>query len=140
MSKFSDQDRTLLLLSPFVKSVSASQVQFTPEFKLKALKLHDEGMRPAEIFFKLGIEPGLFLLDYPKKCLQRWKKIFEEEGLTGLKGEKRGKKATGRPKKEVLKDESDFRERIAYLEAEVDFLKKLRALEEKSANKKSSRS
>lgn len=133
---FSDKDRRSLESNPLVQSVGLNQVQFTVKFKLKALKLHAEGLRPADIFLKLGVDPNLFLKDYPKKCLSRWKKIIEIHGEKGLEQERRGKGATGRPKKADLKDEKDLLARIAYLEAENDFLKKLRALAEKPENKK----
>lgn len=136
--QFSESDRKSLLSNRYVESVTASQVQFTPEFKIKALKLHDKGLRPKDIFLQLGIDPLHFLPGYPKKCLSRWKKILEKDGEKGLKQEKRGKNATGRPKQK-LNSEKALLDRIAFLEEENDFLKKLRALEEKYANKKSSR-
>jgi hypothetical protein len=136
MSDFPEKDRRSLKSNPLVKSVGSKQVQFTSKFKLKALKLHDEGLRPSEIFLKLGVDPNLFLKDYPKKCLSRWKKIMDKHGKEGLDQERRGIGSTGRPKKPELKDEKALLARIAYLEAENDFLKKLRALAEKPENKK----
>jgi len=132
MSKFSAKDRRSLESNPLVKSVGPNQVQFSAKFKLKALKLHENGFRPLDIFLKLGVDPNLFVESYPKKCLTRWKKIVEKHGEKGLKEERRGKCATGRPKKEALKDEKALRSRISILEAEIDFLKKLRALEEEA--------
>lgn len=139
MSKFSDKDRKSLESNPLIKTVGPNQVQFTAKFKIKALKLHDEGLRPSDIFLKLGVDPNLFVKEYPKKCLSRWKKIVELHGEEGLQKERRGKGATGRPKKAVLKDEKALRARIAILEAEVDFLKKIRALAEEPGNKKRTR-
>jgi transposase len=137
MSKFTEKDRKLLLSNRFVKSVSSSQVLFTPEFKLKALKMHAEGLSPSNIFLKLGIDPNLFLIEYPKKCLSRWSKIVEKSGEVAIKEERRGK-GGGRPKKSKLVGEKELRAKIAILEAEVDFLKKLRALGDKSESKKGS--
>ncbi len=139
MSKFSDLDRRSLESNPLVQSVGPNQVQFTFKFKLKALKLHAEGLRPTDVFLRLGIDPNLFVKDYPKKCLSRWKKIVETFGEEGLKEERRGKGATGRPKKEKLKDEKAMLARIAVLEAQVDFLKKLRALDDEPERKKRTR-
>ncbi len=139
MPNFSDKDRRSLESNPLVQSVGPNQVQFTSKFKLKALKLHAEGLRPSDIFLKLGVDPNLFLEAYPKKCLSRWKKIVEVNGEKGLNEERRGKGATGRPKKAELKTEKAMLERIAYLEEMVDFLKKLRALDEEPESKKRSR-
>ncbi len=133
---FSDKDRKSLESNPLVQSVGLNQVQFTAKFKLRALKLHAEGFGPSDVFLKLGVDPNFFLKDYPKKCLSRWKKIVETYGEKGLEQERRGKGATGRPKKAELKDEKALLARIAYLEAENDFLKKLRALAEEPENKK----
>lgn len=139
MSDFSEKDRRSLESNPLVQSVGPNQVQFTSKFKLKALKLHGEGLRPSDIFLKLGVDPNLFLQNYPKKCLSRWRKIVELHGEKGLEQERRGRGANGRPKKAELKTEKALLERIAILEAQVDFLKKLRALDEAPESKKRSR-
>lgn len=139
MSDFSEKDRRSLESNPLVQSVGPNQVQFTSKFKLKALKLHADGFKPSDIFLKLGVDPNLFLREYPKKCLSRWKKILDTHGMQGFNKERRGKDSTGRPKKAELKDEKALLARIAYLEAENDFLKKLRALAEKQESKKSTR-
>lgn len=139
MSDFSEKDRKSLESNPLVKSVGANQVQFTSKFKLKALKLHAQGLKPSDVFLKLGVDPILFLKEYPKKCLTRWKKIVADYGEKGLQEERRGKGATGRPKRTVPKGEKALLERIAVLEAHVDFLKKLRALAEKPERKQRTR-
>ena len=139
MLNLSDKERQSLEANPFVLSVGPSQVQFTAKFKIQALKLHSQGIRPSDIFTQLGIDLNIFLKEYPKKCLTRWKKIVAEQGEEGLKTERRGKGATGRPKKEKLSGERALHARIAILEGQVDFLKKLRALEEKPERKKRSR-
>jgi len=139
MSDFSEKDRRSLESNPLVKSVGLNKVQFTANFKLKALRLHQDGIRPSDVFLKLGVDPNLFLKDYPKKCLARWKKIVEIHGENGLKEERRGKGATGRPKRTTPKGEKALLEKIAVLEAQVDFLKKLRALAEKPERKSRTR-
>lgn len=138
MLNLSESDRKSLLANRYVHAVTATQVQFTSEFKVKAIKLHENGLGPQDVFLKLGVDPLIFLPGYPKKCIFRWKKILSKEGEKGLKEEQRGKSSTGRPKKSANSEKS-LLERIAFLEAENDFLKKLRALEEKYADKKGSR-
>lgn len=130
----SDKDRKDLEKNPNVLRVTQSNVAYTPEFKAKALKLHQEGIRPSKIFTDAGINLSLFSDTYAKKCLQRWRKMSSLVG--GLKKDRRGSKATGRPKGLRFKSAE---EEIAYLRAENDFLKKLQALEARYANKKSSR-
>ncbi len=134
MGSLSEKDRKDLERNPNVLKVTNSNVAYTPEFKAKALKFRQQGQMPSKIFRDAGINLSLFGDDYAKKCLQRWDKMSTKEG--GLKKDRRGSKATGRPK--GLKFKSVEKE-IAYLRAENDFLKKLHALEAKYANKKSSR-
>lgn len=134
MSSFTPKDRKDLENNPNVLKVTASNVAYTPEFKANALKLRLEGKNPSEIFRDAGINVALFGEDYAKKCIQRWEKMSNKEG--GLKEDRRGSKATGRPKGLRFKS---VEEEIAYLRAENDFLKKLHALEAKYANKKNSR-
>lgn len=134
MGSLSDKDRKSLENNPNVLKVTKSNVAYTPEFKSKALKLNNQGYTPSQIFADAGIDLSLFGDNYARKCLQRWEKMANKEG--GLKKDRRGSKATGRPKGlkfKSLKDEN------AYLRAENDFLKKLRALEARYANKKNSR-
>lgn len=134
MGSMSDKDRKGLENNPNVLKVTKSNVAYTTEFKTNALKLHKQGHTPFQIFTEAGIDLSVFGEDYAKKCIQRWGKVATQEG--GLKKERRGSKATGRPK--GLKFKS-VEEEVAYLRAENDFLKKLRALEARYANKKSSR-
>ncbi len=129
MKELSDADRETLLASKYVSKISGSQVTFTGSFKIKAVELSLKGKSPSQIFVELGIDPIFFLPDYPKKSIYRWKKIYLEEGKDVLKEEKRGKNSTGRPKKKYDPDDLEsLRARLAYVEAENDFLKKLHAL------------
>lgn len=69
--------------------------------------------------------------------IKRWERIYLTEGAEGFMVERRGRGAKGRPRKKPLppKAESDLldevqqlRERNEYLEAELEYLKKLDAL------------
>lgn len=77
-----------------------------------------------------------------------WERIYLEEGAAGLMAERRGRKSTGRPRKKPLEEcvENDLiaenqclKERIEYLEAENEYLKKsdalVRAEEQKNGKK-----
>ncbi|AHI05177.1 transposase [Bdellovibrio bacteriovorus W] len=134
MGSFTAKDRKDLENNQNVLKVTTSNVTYTPEFKVKALKLRQDGLMPSEIFKDAGINLSLFGKDYPRKCIQRWAKMSQKDG--GLKKERRGVNSTGRPKGLRFKSAE---EEIAYLRAENDFLKKLHALEARYANKKSSR-
>ena len=71
------------------------------------------------------------------KTLKRWERIYMKEGAAGLMTERRGRKSTGRPRKKPLDKEIEndliaenqrLKERNQYLEAELEYLKKLDAL------------
>ena len=63
------------------------------------------------------------------KIIERWERIYLEEGPEGLAIERRGRRSTGEPKelpKEV--EEEDLLAEVQRLRAENDYLKNLQAL------------
>lgn len=140
MQKFPDKVKHALMKTGHVQKITSSQVVFTPEFKIKALEMNLAGRNPFDIFLSLGVDPAFFLPEFPKKCISRWKSIYNREGEEGLREEKRGKGATGRPKRSYdPTDIKSLQEKIALLEAENYILKKLQALEAEHEKKKRSR-
>lgn len=140
MGKWSQSERELLLLNKYVSKVTDTNIAYTSEFKLLAVKEYRSGKSPQQIFKDAGFDLSAFEGEYAKKTIYRWSKILDEDGAKGLKVEKRGKSSTGRPKRKY--DPSDLEsvlKRLAYLEVENDLLKKLHALEEESLKKKGSR-
>ena len=68
-----------------------------------------------------------------------WERIYLEEGPEGLYVERRGRKSTGRPPKQLKPEvEEDLIAELQRLRAENAYLKKLRALvlEEERQNKR----
>ena len=59
------------------------------------------------------------------KIIERWERIYLEEGPEGLSVERRGRSSKGRPPKQV---EEDLLAEVQRLRAEVDYLKNLQAL------------
>jgi transposase len=127
MAKFSENDRDLLNKNSAILKVTASNVTYTTEFKAKAVKLLQTGKSATDIFSEAGIDTTLFGDNYAQKSITRWENAIAEHGEKGLKTERRGVGATGRPKGVKFKS---IEEENAYLRAENEFLKKLRALEE----------
>ena len=73
------------------------------------------------------------------KIIERWERIYLEEGPEGLGFERRGRKSTGRPKKLPGKVEEDLLAEVQRLRAENAYLKNLQALvleEERRQHKK----
>ena len=63
-----------------------------------------------------------------KMAIQKWERIYLEEGPQGLSVERRGRGSTGRPPKLGKKVEEDLIAEVQRLRAENDYLKKLNAL------------
>jgi transposase-like protein len=114
---------------------SAKSITYSQEFKIKALKQYlEEGVGPNQIFEEAGF-PSAWLGKYRAgNCLKKWKDKYRTEGQESLLKENRG--APGKSKTWMVpKDEKKKIEyletKIAYLEAENDFLAKLRGLKRK---------
>ena len=73
-----------------------------------------------------------------KMTIQKWERIYLEQGPQGLSVERRGHASTGRPPKLDQKVEEDLISEVQRLRAENDYLKKLKALvlEEGRRNKR----
>lgn len=139
MPNFTESEKKQLSSNPWIKKVTDDHIVFTPEFKLKAVKLNLEGHFPANIFKSHEIDISLVRPQYPAKCLERWKKTYLSKGEDAFSDETRGKGSKGRPSKKFdPTDNESLLERLAYLEEENDFLKKLHALAD-VAEKKNSR-
>jgi transposase len=63
-----------------------------------------------------------------KMSIQKWERIYLEEGPERLSIERRGRGSTGRPPKLDKKVEEDLISEVQRLRAENDYLKKLNAL------------
>ena len=62
------------------------------------------------------------------KIIERWERIYLEEGPEGLSVERRGRRGTGSPKKLAEEVEEDLLAEVQRLRAENEYLKNLQAL------------
>lgn len=112
-----------------VSRCSERSITYSKDFKMKSVKLYQEGLTSTEIFLQAGFDLSLLGRDQPKSCLKRWNKSFGTKGESGLKETRGG--AGGRPKKPKDRSDADKIKRLeienAYLKAENDFLARLRA-------------
>ena len=137
MSKiiFNEFQRQQLENNPNVNHVSDRSISYKPEFKIAAIKEYKNGKGPTDIFIEYGFDLDIIGSNKPQQCLKRWRKTYEKYGEEGFKNELRGKGSTGRPSSKDLTVEEKLKKaeaRIAYLEMENDFLKKLEELERKA--------
>lgn len=134
MSKiiFNEHQRIQIEANPNVGSVSDRAIQYTAEFKLKAVQENSLGKGPAQIFREAGFDLEIIGLKKAQSAIKRWKKTYQDLGEQGFLEERRGKGSTGRPRTEKLSADKKLEKaeaRIKLLEAELALLKKLDEME-----------
>ncbi len=120
--------------------------KYSPEFKIAVIMDMRENhlsYRETARKYNIGLNES-----QGKDRLRGWERIYLEEGAAGLMAERCGRKSTGRPRKQPLNKSTEedliaenqrLKERIEYLEAENEYIKKLSALvyaEEQKSGKK----
>lgn len=116
-----------LLGNPNVVKCSSKAITYRKEFKIWAVKeYYDNGLGPNSIFLKAGFNLNILGRDKPKNCLKLWRKVYKAKGETGLSTETRGKNGGRKPKFKESTDLEYLQIKIAYLEAENNFLRNLK--------------
>ena len=96
--------------------------RYTPEFK----KMVVETMKQEHLSIYAAMQE-FGINDH--KIIERWERIYLEEGPEGLAIERRGRSSKGRPPKQLPKQvEEDLLAEVQRLRAENDYLKNLQAL------------
>lgn len=120
--EFTPDEHNSLENNPYVLKV-CSNITFTNDFREHALQSYHDGIPPRQIFKDAGIDISIFPEGYPESTISRWLKASKKPQKSSRRpGSGRHKKTSN-----MTSEEKDVR--IAYLEAENDFLKKLHALE-----------
>lgn len=123
---FSSEEVATLRQNPNVFSCTEKSINYTYEFKKRALELHAEGVFAREIWKRAGFDTNKWRKDYCKGTLIDWKKIVKRYGVDGLL--KVGGIQYDRGPTKTDKDKLKRLElQVKYLEAENAFLAKLRA-------------
>ena len=129
---FTQEQIQELLNNRNVIKCSSASISYNKDFKLAALKkYYEEGFSPNMIFEEAGFNLATIGRDKPKGCLARWRRIYKDKGRKELTKENRGGLG-GRKKKIQFKTKDEeieyLKAKIAYIDAENDFLAKLRGL------------
>ncbi|EJR96830.1 HTH domain-containing protein [Bacillus mycoides] len=122
-----------------VLKASDRSISYCSDFKVRAVKENQQGKGPSQIFLENGFDLAVIGEKKPKQCLKRWRRTFKQFGEEGFYTERRGKGSTGRPSEKPLSSDEKLKKaeaRIAFLEAELTFLKKLDELERQALQKK----
>ena len=123
---FLSEEIAKLIQNPCVFSCTERSINYTYEFKQRAMVLHKEGVSAREIWQRSGFDTDKWQKHYFKGTLRDWKKIVEKHGVEGLL--KPGGIQFDRGPNNTDKDKLKRLElQVKYLEAENDFLATLRA-------------
>lgn len=124
---YSAEQIKVLLDNPNVAKCSSKSVAYSKKFKIRAVKeYYEQGLGPNAIFQKAGFDLNVLGRDKPKNCLKLWKRIYKAKGEEGLSTESRGRNGGRRPKDKESTDLEYLQTKIAYLEAENNFLRNLK--------------
>lgn len=136
---FTQEERNILLQNKHIAKVTNHSVSFTPAFKQFAVMEHAEkGRRPQDIFITEDIPVAIIGSRIPERCVAMWGGKVKNHGAQALEEDRRGRrKGGGGRKKNTRIDESTmddkeliayYKARIAYTEAENDFLARTRGM------------
>lgn len=127
MSVITNSNRKRLLANPNVKSLTSTQIVYTPEFKKSALQDYENGISGRLIWLNAGFDLDDFVSGYFRKALKRWQQQALKHSSEDWTDDNRG-----RSKRQEFQSDT---EELEYLRAENNFLKELYALVKSSANK-----
>ncbi|MFA6446232.1 MAG: HTH domain-containing protein [Candidatus Paceibacterota bacterium] len=126
---FSNEELLELRKHPCVFSCTSKLVNYTYEFKKRALEEYEKGIGPKDIWKQAGFDTSKWKNHYFRLTIKDWKRIVRRGDLSSLNNQGGVQYDDGMTKS--LKAEKDKIKRlelqIRYLQAENDFLAKLRA-------------
>jgi len=129
--KFTTGEVLELHKNPNVIKCSQKAITYSRDFKIKAVKQYlEDGMSCLEIFKLAGFNLKILGNDVPGDRIRDWKSLYRTYGEKGLTTDRRGCGSPGRPRVRdwTEKEKTEHLEaENAYLKAENDFLKQLRA-------------
>ncbi len=122
---FTTAQRTSIAENHNVSRCGPNSIRYTKQFKLKALQQYNEdGLGAAEIFEAAGLDPGIIGTRTPSRLMNQWNTALwpGRERAMPLHQTKMANKRMGRGR-----ELRHLKAKVAYLEAENDFLAQLRA-------------
>ena len=139
--QFTEEELAFLRKNPYTAYVDPNVLSFTVAFKMEYMRLHEEGLPPREILPKLG---------YPIEIIGKSRLNGISQSVRREAASKLGFKETRRDKMAPLVDVSPEVEaaltdrqminrlqcEVAYLRQEIDFLKKISAVDHPDRQKR----
>ncbi|MEB3057301.1 IS3 family transposase [Bacillus pseudomycoides] len=119
MSKkvFTEKEIKRLSSNQYVKSVSSKSITYTDEFKRIFIGEKEKGKLPRQIFEECGFDVEVLGMDRIKAASKRWRKAYNENGISGLRDTRFGSS------KGLRERELTLEEKNARLEAQINLLK-----------------
>ena len=131
---FTNDQIRLLSKNKYVIKVSNKAITYSEEFKNIFIEEYNNGLLPRDIFEKDRFPYEILGTKRIGNCADRWKRqVRREEGLSDTR-----KKYSGRPLEHELTDEETIKKlkhKIAILEQENSYLKKIRLIERNALRK-----
>jgi len=126
---FSSEEIAHLRKHPCVWSVSERSINYTYEFKKRALELYTQGIKPDLIWRQAGFDVNKWKKGYCRYTIKDWRRMVRKRGLEILT-KPPGVQADGGCRRAMSPETDRVRRlelQVSYLQAENDFLAKLRA-------------
>ncbi len=86
---FTEKEINQLKKNKYILRVSKSSITYSIEFKEVFIKGHLEGTLPRIIFEKYGFDIEIIGYKRIEQSAARWKKKYKENGILGLKGDRK---------------------------------------------------
>jgi len=134
---FSKEEIEVLSNNKYVKHVSMKGITYTDEFKRHFISEYEKGKLPRKIFEESDFNICVLGKMRIESAAKRWRTVYKNEGVTGLKDTRKGN--SGRPREKELTLEEKYERLMAQnklLKAENELLKKLDMLERRMVKKK----
>lgn len=128
-SIFTREQIEVLKQNPHIKKVSEKSITYTDSFKDIFLMENELGKSSRQVFKECGFDENIITVGRINECGKRWRKLRKENKKTGLSDTR------GRPLERILNEEEKIerlKTKIAYLEAENQFLKELERIKRRS--------
>lgn len=130
--KFTEEQKLELQKNPNVKKVTSVGVIYSNDFKRQAIELYEKGFSAIDIFIQAGFNIETIGKENPSKILSKWRCGigYKPNQINNQLSIKHSIKLNSDKCTYSDKEIKKILARNKYLEAENDFLKKLKALED----------
>ena len=88
--KFTAKEQLYLKSLPVVKSVTATRIRYTEQFRVETMLRYDDGESPVAIFRDAGLDSQLIGYKRIERCIARWRHEGKSAAAVGGSGDGAG--------------------------------------------------